>query len=316
MSTSSLPIQKQSAGQAQTFEFTKRKRWADLLITELSDTCIFILSATLKILYCNPAVGDLLGWKEGDIIDHEFTDLVNSEDQRIFNESFNESLAGTKEMLAYVRLKCNVPATSHSSMPTKEILYEIKGYPRFVVENNPSSGCQCFFAMGKPYISRNITMLNTMMELQLENEHLQTKLKVLKAKHHSSLSSSSSSLYSTSSALFKQADNITSTPFYLGSDPVQSAIMSVFDSSALSVVNVVDDEVEEGQKKKKLKKLHSADQYVCVTCGRTDSPEWRKGPSGPKTLCNACGLRWAKQMRRTDDPADGAGGGVLEPASG
>lgn len=26
--------------------------------------------------------------------------------------------------------------------------------------------------------------------------------------------------------------------------------------------------------------------HVCVTCGRTDSPEWRKGPMGPKTLCN------------------------------
>jgi hypothetical protein len=28
--------------------------------------------------------------------------------------------------------------------------------------------------------------------------------------------------------------------------------------------------------------------HVCVTCGRTDSPEWRKGPLGPKTLCNVC----------------------------
>ena len=26
--------------------------------------------------------------------------------------------------------------------------------------------------------------------------------------------------------------------------------------------------------------------HVCVSCGRTDSPEWRKGPLGPKTLCN------------------------------
>ena len=29
---------------------------------------------------------------------------------------------------------------------------------------------------------------------------------------------------------------------------------------------------------------------VCRDCGRTDSPEWRKGPEGPKTLCNACGM--------------------------
>lgn len=30
--------------------------------------------------------------------------------------------------------------------------------------------------------------------------------------------------------------------------------------------------------------------HVCVTCGRTDSPEWRKGPLGPKTLCNVSRL--------------------------
>ena len=29
-----------------------------------------------------------------------------------------------------------------------------------------------------------------------------------------------------------------------------------------------------------------------------------QGPLGPKTLCNACGLRWAKQMRRTDESAE------------
>jgi len=37
---------------------------------------------------------------------------------------------------------------------------------------------------------------------------------------------------------------------------------------------------------------------VCTDCGSTESPEWRKGPAGPKTLCNACGLRWAKQVRK------------------
>ena len=41
--------------------------------------------------------------------------------------------------------------------------------------------------------------------------------------------------------------------------------------------------------------------------GTLDSPEWRKGPTGPKTLCNACGLRWAKkEKKRSQNP--GAGG--------
>ncbi|KAI9837086.1 MAG: hypothetical protein M1819_000736 [Sarea resinae] len=50
-----------------------------------------------------------------------------------------------------------------------------------------------------------------------------------------------------------------------------------------------------GDKKKKLK---VADEYVCTDCGTLDSPEWRKGPNGPKTLCNACGLRWAKKEKK------------------
>jgi GATA zinc finger len=31
-------------------------------------------------------------------------------------------------------------------------------------------------------------------------------------------------------------------------------------------------------------------EFVCRDCGTVDSPEWRRGPLGPKTLCNACGL--------------------------
>jgi len=35
-----------------------------------------------------------------------------------------------------------------------------------------------------------------------------------------------------------------------------------------------------------------ASPYRCHSCNRTETPEWRRGPDGPRTLCNACGLRW------------------------
>jgi PAS domain S-box-containing protein len=53
---------------------------------------------------------------------------------------------------------------------------------------------------------------------------------------------------------------------------------------------------------KRPKKVKSADEYVCTDCGTLDSPEWRKGPNGPKTLCNACGLRWAKKEKKVKGP--------------
>lgn len=30
----------------------------------------------------------------------------------------------------------------------------------------------------------------------------------------------------------------------------------------------------------------------CSYCGRKTTPMWRRGPQGPGTLCNACGVKW------------------------
>ncbi|KAI8807998.1 hypothetical protein BJ742DRAFT_295843 [Cladochytrium replicatum] len=45
----------------------------------------------------------------------------------------------------------------------------------------------------------------------------------------------------------------------------------------------------------------------CVMCGTKESPEWRRGPRGPKTLCNACGLRYSRQQRRAEAGLAGLG---------
>ncbi|KAM4064586.1 GATA zinc finger domain-containing protein [Hirsutella rhossiliensis] len=36
----------------------------------------------------------------------------------------------------------------------------------------------------------------------------------------------------------------------------------------------------------------------CHACGTGETPEWRCGPDGLGTLCNVCGLVFAKQQRR------------------
>ncbi|CAH0002889.1 unnamed protein product [Clonostachys byssicola] len=39
-------------------------------------------------------------------------------------------------------------------------------------------------------------------------------------------------------------------------------------------------------------------QVMCHDCRAETTPRWRKGPDGPGTLCNVCGLLYAKRMRR------------------
>lgn len=74
----SRPVQlQQNQPPLSQWEFTRRKRWADLLITELSEAILLVLSPSRKVLFCNPAVREILGWQDEDLIDTDLTDLVN-----------------------------------------------------------------------------------------------------------------------------------------------------------------------------------------------------------------------------------------------
>ncbi|XWS46589.1 hypothetical protein CRYUN_Cryun14cG0081300 [Craigia yunnanensis] len=35
----------------------------------------------------------------------------------------------------------------------------------------------------------------------------------------------------------------------------------------------------------------------CLDCNTTRTPLWRGGPAGPRSLCNACGIRYRKKKR-------------------
>ncbi|KAI9246536.1 hypothetical protein BY458DRAFT_527876 [Sporodiniella umbellata] len=38
--------------------------------------------------------------------------------------------------------------------------------------------------------------------------------------------------------------------------------------------------------------------HRCHSCKTKETPEWRRGPDGARTLCNACGLHYSKLLRR------------------
>lgn len=57
----------------------------------------------------------------------------------------------------------------------------------------------------------------------------------------------------------------------------------------------------------------------CHSCNRAETPEWRRGPDGARTLCNACGLHYAKLTRKNQGAnknaamGPSAGGSNLRP---
>ncbi|CAA3012020.1 GATA transcription factor 21-like [Olea europaea subsp. europaea] len=50
---------------------------------------------------------------------------------------------------------------------------------------------------------------------------------------------------------------------------------------------------------------------VCADCNTTKTPLWRSGPKGPKSLCNACGIRQRKARQAMAIAADATAGAPL-----
>jgi hypothetical protein len=48
---------------------------------------------------------------------------------------------------------------------------------------------------------------------------------------------------------------------------------------------------------------------ACMQCGTTRTPQWREGPYGPKTLCNACGVKRVRAIKAQQQSKAGGGGG-------
>jgi hypothetical protein len=162
----SLPTLKQSA----TFEFTKRKRWKDLLFTELADAFVLILSAAYKILYCGSAVSEMLGWKDRELIDCDLFELIHrrsqsagvymlliylpADDHDRFRLQFDNSMRTNNDLLAFAHLKtkANSPTSPEHHTTSQIICFELKGRPVSLPETN------ILLVVAKPYPSRNTEM--------------------------------------------------------------------------------------------------------------------------------------------------------------
>ncbi|KAI7898121.1 uncharacterized protein BX663DRAFT_267690 [Cokeromyces recurvatus] len=79
--------------------------------------------------------------------------------------------------------------------------------------------------------------------------------------------------------------------------------ISCLDSSSFikekSEILINNDRTKRKQAEQQKRKKRLVKQNKCHSCQSTETPEWRKGPLGPRTLCNACGLIWTKLCKQS-----------------
>ncbi|KAI7539964.1 hypothetical protein KC317_g17331, partial [Hortaea werneckii] len=70
------------------------------------------------------------------------------------------------------------------------------------------------------------------------------------------------------------------------------------------------------KKKRKRRRNNGNATKDCANCHTKVTPEWRRGPSGQRDLCNSCGLRWAKLNGRVSPRTSSQhSGGMSDRAS-
>ncbi|KAG9030168.1 blue light receptor [Tulasnella sp. JGI-2019a] len=337
-----------------TFDFTKRKKWPDLLVTELSGVVMLVLSKAGKLLFCGEAAKELLGWKD-EVVDLKISDLIHPDDERAFARAFNDCVNNAKELNLFIRFRSWIANNGGADgAKTQYPLFEIKGHPHYTAPTDESKEddsleCKCFFAMARPYPTKHMVVFDDFLELQFENERLRVRLLDLRGgptPQNNTLGAPSGFNLHDSDEDFDGAyhpppihalpiPNQARTSFVA---PSVGRARAPSDSGPIrnrrnAVPEVADDDEKESAnaRRKRVRffpigsrsdcvgrlahlepvslwfkrKQQAAENYVCVTCGRTDSPEWRKGPLGPKTLCNACGLRHSKRTKKRQGDDDG-----------
>ncbi|KAF8605817.1 hypothetical protein BDV93DRAFT_604844 [Ceratobasidium sp. AG-I] len=85
-------------------------------------------------------------------------------------------------------------------------------------------------------------------------------------------------------------------PYEYGVPAMASGAVAEAPAETVFVQYYEDGRADNNPTKKKKRERKGATQ--CASCQATSTPEWRRGPLGPRTLCNACGLVYAKLMKK------------------
>lgn len=325
------------------FDFTQRKRWADILVNELSGAVMLVLSTAATIVFVGEAARELLNWNDTSVQGMELTALIHPDDVDPFTKAFLGCIREQAELAIFVRLKSYHTESALNHTGGKWPLYEIRGHPHFgppspsapfpMASGFPQAECKAFFATARPYPTRGSAILDSFLELKVENQRLNQRLEELRIAHPSLVAAvkEEAAVAAASAPARRRAEKESRSTDDIAVDsngaplhpmafdfafpPSQGSALSggvtsvpatgdaVSTLRRHSVAGIAGGE-ETSSRKRGKRKAAGLEQRVCHTCGRTDSPEWRKGPLGPKTLCNACGLRFSKKVKtKASDPS-------------
>lgn len=142
-------------------EFTRRKNWSQNVLEELRDV-VHVLSSDLNILYCSPASREFLGYQQGELMGHSFTEYIHVDDIDIFQREFRHAQTNGSLMRATYRFLRK--DGKYTTLETRGHFYK-----------------QGFFGSARSVPAEMTRMMDTFLDCKMENEMLKRQIKLAKA---------------------------------------------------------------------------------------------------------------------------------------
>ncbi|KAH8927440.1 hypothetical protein BT69DRAFT_1330447 [Atractiella rhizophila] len=282
---------------ASTLAFTKRRNWSTRLFSALPVTLLLVHSSG-KIMFSSASATGAGGG--GD-----FVEMLHPGDR----ERIRSLLRGNSKWEEIVRL-ASPPPTGAGGQVVELSFKKVEGVDGVWI--------------GRVWVDTVTAGRESRMEdflaLKLENEELKNKLEKLREEMDGRAGEGGIE------------DTLVPTNLQMGHQPLHPSHFSLpiqayptplnhssfpstaFSNSTTTFSSLPSQSQQPSQQQQLAPPLHTTQQpppaiptkgrrkkpkdHVCHECGTTESPEWRRGPKGAKTLCNACGLRWGKEEKK------------------
>ncbi|KAI8343375.1 hypothetical protein BC941DRAFT_411189 [Chlamydoabsidia padenii] len=313
------------------------RHWSEQLLND-EKVFLFVLSAHGDILYCSESCRGLTGHGANDVVGHLISEFLHPDDHTVFYDMLDKVFETPLRLTqVQFRWKRKEPLTGYTCLQSFGYS-KPDDVPTYTItkSNKIESNYYAFFAIAQSCDPSTFDLLmNLKKENQLLQQRLaqlssssnsasspstnnSSSVCVQPGESSSSPSSSVSSLNnnqpsSVIASWMQSGWHQPSNPWMvnngekstdeMGADtplPTKSDDTTMTDAPNTTISqNDAKDDKKRKQKEDQPKKIYvTMENYQCSDCGSTNSPEWRKGPLGPKTLCNACGLRWAKKNKK------------------
>lgn len=141
----------------------QQNNWSERILHDITGI-LHILSSSGKVLYCSESCIELTGYHPQEFIGKSLTDFLHTDDLDIFTKNFQLAFTTLTRIKVHYRLR---------RKDNTFILLESIGQPKQDIPDQPP---QSFFAIAQPYLSRSNGLLDSFLEVKMENEWLKKRL--------------------------------------------------------------------------------------------------------------------------------------------